>query len=147
MIVGLTLFIGLIAYTSIYMAPPAINRSITDPITHRWIIDDSIAKSKAELMYNELLNRINDSSQNKSTNNESLTNTTNINYTHDIFNDALQYEILKKFKEEEIHLSNHPHASLIETVEEYILSTIHIISSPNIYINCLDCLKSIADVI
>ena len=70
---GVLLFIGLIVYTFLYMAPPGIYRETTDPFTHRWTVDHSLAKVKAESFYNELFSRYNmtypDRAQNKTNRN------------------------------------------------------------------------------
>lgn len=40
----------------------------------------------------------------------------------------------RKLHEEEINYSNNPQATIIETIEEYLLSTVHLIANPSTYL-------------
>ena len=55
-LLGVFIFIALIMYTFIYLAPPGLYRSVTDPVSYRWLTDVSHAKEKAGSFYSDIAN-------------------------------------------------------------------------------------------
>eukprot|EP00347_Sterkiella_histriomuscorum_P005178 403357598 len=130
-IFGVCLFIILVGYTIVYMAPPGIHGSSGNQYGMTWFREFGSTDSRTQFLLNDKLSRFRVPKEDK---NQNLSGQID-QQIEEIFTEVLKPDNLQLHNET---LNSHPHASLFESIEEFVIGAYNLITDPSPYIQGTD---------